>query len=167
MLSLSEPTEIGTSTNRTPIVLAPMRPEDAPALGAAFSVIDPWVRYPLTHDALAKFLGTIEPSAPRYLIREGGDAAGTLTVRLNWLGGPYLQFLAVVPTHQKNGIGALALSWFEGAARKEKARNLWVAASDFNAGAIRLYERHGFQRVAVIDSLIADGLDEVLMRKKL
>ena len=55
----------------------------------------------------------------------------------------------------------------EDSARAEKARNVWVAASDFNAGAIRLYERHGFARVAVIDSLVSDGRDEVLLRKKL
>ena len=167
MLNLLQAVEIGKVLSGEEVILAPMPAAETDRLGSVFSAIEPWSRYPFSQDALTRHLSMVEPGAPRYLIRVGGDAAGTLTVRLNWLGGPYLQFLAVVPAHQKNGIGALALHWFEDAARKEKARNLWVAASDFNAGAIRFYERHGFQRAALIDNLIADGLNEVLLRKKL
>ncbi len=167
MLSLSEPTEIGTSTNGTPIVLAPMTPEAAGTLGEAFSAIDPWARYPFTAQALSTHLGTIEIGAPRYVLRAELETAGTMTLRLNWFSGPYLQFFGTLPRFQRQGIGALALTWLESGARADKARNLWVAASDFNAGAIRLYERHGFERVALIDNLVSDGRDEVLLRKKL
>ncbi len=167
MLSLSEPTEIGATLTGAPVFLAPMTPAAAGTLGEAFSAIDPWVRYPFTAQALSTHLGTNEPGAPRYVLHAENETAGTMTLRLNWLSGPYLQFFGVVPSFQGQGIGSLVLSWLEAGARAEKARNLWVAASDFNAGAIRLYERHGFKRVALIDNLVSDGRDEVLLRKRL
>lgn len=167
MLNLSQAVEIGTAPSGEPVTLAPMTAVVAARLGPEFSRIEPWVRYPLAPGALTKHLSTLEPGAPRYEIRVGRETGGTLTVRVNWLAGPYLQFLAVLPEFQRNGIGALALHWLENAARGENARNLWVAASDFNTGAIQLYERHGFKRVAAIECLLFDGRDEVLMRKRL
>lgn len=167
MLSLSEPTEIGAALTGAPLFLAPMTPAAAGTLGEAFSAIDPWVRYPFTAQALSTHLGTNEPGAPRYVLHAENETAGTMTLRLNWLSGPYLQFFGILPRFQRQGIGSVALTWLESGARAEKARNLWVAASDFNTGALRLYERHGFQRVARLDDLVKDGFTEVLMRKRL
>jgi ribosomal protein S18 acetylase RimI-like enzyme len=42
-----------------------------------------------------------------------------------------------------------------------------VAASDFNSGALRFYERHGFVRVAALEGLVAEGRSEILLRKRL
>ena len=167
MLSLSEPTEIGASASGARVSLAPMTRDAAEALGAAFSQIDPWVRYPFSKSALGAHLGAIEPGAPRYVVRTGDTACGAVGLRLNWLSGPYLQFLGILPGFQGQGLGSLVLSWLDAAALTHGARNVWVAASDFNTGAIRLYERHGFKRVAVIESLVADGVNEVLLRKRL
>lgn len=167
MLSLSEPIKIGTSASGTRVSLAPMTLDAAMALGAAFSQIDPWVRYPFPKPALGAHLGAIEPGAPRYEVSAGAASCGAVGLRLNWFSGPYLQFLGILPGFQGQGLGSIVLSWLDAAARAQGARNVWVAASDFNARAIRLYERHGFKRVAVIENLVADGRDEVLMRKKI
>ena len=48
---------------------------------------------------------------------------------------------------------------------RHEARNLWVCASSYNEGALRLYERHGFHRVATLPGLLIDGDDEILLRK--
>jgi ribosomal protein S18 acetylase RimI-like enzyme len=88
-------------------------------------------------------------------------------VRRNWLRGPYLQFLGVLPAFQHRGIGSLALTWFENEARTGRAQNLWVAASDFNARALSFYERRGFNRVATLEDLIVKGGSEILLRKRL
>ena len=139
--------------------------------GLAFAKIEPWSRYPFTADALTSYLVAGEDAAPRYVIEHGSDignnVAGALGLRLNWLRGPYIQFLGVLPEHQKAGIGARLLSWISETSAESGARNLWVAASDFNASALRFYERHGFTRVATLDGLIQDGRDEVLLRKRL
>ncbi len=171
MLSLSEPTEIGTQPGGARVVLAPMTPDAAQILGASFSQIDPWVRYPLSAAGLGSHLGAhlgaIEAGAPRYVLRLGETPCGAVCLRLNWFCGPYVQFLGVVPEHQGQRLGSCVLTWLEAGARVQGVRNIWVAASDFNAGAIRLYERHGFVRVAHIDNLVCDGRDEVLLRKRL
>jgi ribosomal protein S18 acetylase RimI-like enzyme len=96
-----------------------------------------------------------------------GAVAGAAVVRPGWLRGPYLQFLAVVPEAQGRGIGGALLAWMEREARGAKERNLWVAASEINTGAIRLYERFGFRQIATLDDLAWDGRAEILMRKRL
>lgn len=149
------------------IVLEPMTPDGAGMLGEAFAGIDPWARYPFSASALEGYLGTNEAGAPRYAIRAGGALAGATGVRHAWLRGPYLQFLGVLPSFQSLGIGGRVVAWFEAEARASNERNIWVATSDFNSDALRFYERHGFQRAALLDGLVRDGVAEVLLRKRL
>ena len=70
-----------------------------------------------------------------------------------------------MPPFQRQGIGASILAWFEQEALALGARNLWVCASSFNDGALRFYERHGFRPAATLTGLVADGYDEILLRK--
>lgn len=129
--------------------------------------IDPWRRYGVTAAELQRYLTALEPAAPRYGLHINDELAGAAGFRMNWLRGPYLQFLAIFPLYQRRGLGELVLAWFEGTAIARGERNLWVAASAFNADALRFYERHGFRRAAVLDGLIQDGLSEILLRKVL
>ncbi|MEQ1717615.1 MAG: GNAT family N-acetyltransferase [Hyphomicrobium sp.] len=141
--------------------------EAAVELGQAFSALSPWVVYPYSAAALQAYFEGSRPDAPRYCLRSGDTLIGALGLQLNWLRGPYIQFLGVLPAHQAAGTGARVLEWVEAQARERADRNLWVAASDFNARALSFYERHGFQRVSVLDGLVQDGRDEVLLRKRL
>jgi ribosomal protein S18 acetylase RimI-like enzyme len=118
-------------------------------------------------EGLVTYLAAQEPGAPRLLLRIDGEIAGAVGLRLNWLRGPYLQFLGVLPVFQRRGLGNAVLDWFERETRKGNDRNLWVAASDFNAGAIRFYEAHGFKQVARLDGLVRDERAEILLRKRL
>lgn len=145
--------------------LHPLDPCLADGLGSAFAALSPWADYPYPAASLAAYLSKIEPGAPRYLITSDGATAGAVGLRLDWLRGPYLQFLGLLPAYQGRGLGAEVLSWLEREARAAGQRNVWVAASDFNAGAIRFYARHGFREVARLDDLVRDGRTEVLLRK--
>lgn len=129
--------------------------------------IDPWKRYAITANQLESYLTAIEPGAPRYVLSVDHVIAGAAGFRQDWLRGPYLQFLAILPEHQRKGLGQCVLAWFEGMARARGDKNLWVAASDFNTGALHFYEQHGFQRVALLDGLVRAGFSEVLYRKML
>ena len=149
------------------VTIEPMTVEAADVLGPALAVIDPWARYGHGASNLSAFLGASEPGAPRYVVRLGHDVAGAIGIRENWLRGPYLQFLGFLPAHQRHGLGQLTLAWFEGTARARGDRNLWVAASDFNTGAIRFYERLGFVRTANLEGLLRDDSKEILCRKRL
>ncbi len=144
-----------------------MTAEGAVELGAEFAAIDPWARHGFTAKTLADHLGADEPAAPRYEIMAEETRAGAMCIRKTWLRGPYLQFLGVLPRFQNRGLGTAALGWFEAEALRTNSDNIWIAASDFNTGALTLYERFGFVRVASLDGLVSEGTTEILLRKRL
>ena len=115
-------------------------------------------------DKLAAFLASPDAGAARYVVSVKGEEAGVVSVRHPWLKGPYLELLALLPQAQTK---ASARASWPGSKRglKHGARNLWVCASSFNARALRFYERHGFARAATLPGLVADGYDEILLRK--
>ena len=135
------------------------------SLARAIVAMPPWsvVNYPA--DAMAQFLASSGDGAFRYLVEAEGLAAGAVSVRFPWLKGPYLELLALLPPFQSQGIGASILAWLEREGLRSETRNLWVCASAFNARALRFYERHGFRPVAALPGLVADGYDEILLRK--
>jgi diamine N-acetyltransferase len=127
--------------------------------------MEPWsvMNYPA--DRLAAFLAGADGGAVRYVVSLNGKGAGAVVVRHPWLKGPYLELLALLPEAQSQGIGSSIMAWFESTALHHRAPNLWVCASSFNARALRFYERHGFARAATLPGLVADGYDEILLRK--
>lgn len=159
---------LSTSYRLSPAVeLGSFAQFEAGQAGVICAGMDPWARYRIPAPELAALLAQVEPGAPRFAIRVNGRLEGALVLRTNWLAGPYIQLLALAPNVQGQKIGALVMEFIEAQARKSTARNLWVAASDFNAGALRFYERHGFVRTAEIDALLRNDRNEVLLRKKL
>jgi ribosomal protein S18 acetylase RimI-like enzyme len=149
------------------LALTRLSAEEGERFGALFATIDPWAAYGYAPATLSAFLSAAEPGAPRLRLSVGPDTAGAAVIRPGWLRGPYLQFLAVIPAMQGRGIGGALLQLMEREARMAGERNLWVAASEINDGAMRLYERYGFKRIARLDDLAWDGRAEILFRKKL
>lgn len=143
--------------------------DEAPRLGAALAAIDPWARYGTTAANLTALFIPNTDGGIRLAIRsmKDGRPIGVAVIRSPWLGGPYMQFLALLPGTQGLGHGRAVLDWFETEARAAGVRNIWICAASFNDGALRLYERYGFKHVADLDDLIKPGIDEVLMRKRL
>jgi diamine N-acetyltransferase len=155
------------ASERDPLVIAPLPEREARDLGEAFAAIDPWATYAYPAAALVAYLGKHEPGAPRFLLTCGGKVAGAAGLRLAWLRGPYIQFLALLPAFQRRGLGSRILGWLEGETRAAREGNLWVAASTINVDGIRFYERHGFAQVAQLDDLVFAGRTEILLRKRL
>lgn len=145
--------------------LVALDPAVCGSVAAKIAAIAPWSAMNYPADALARFLSAPDHGASRYLIEVAGAEAGAISVRSPWLKGPYLELLALLPPFQGRGLGASLMAWFEGEAVKRGARNLWVCASSFNEGALRFYARHGFRPAATLPGLVADGYDEVLLRK--
>lgn len=148
-------------------VLAPLPVDEASRLAEALAVLSPWSAYPISAEALARYLAAMEADAPRFVLRLGNETAGVVGIRRRWLRGPYLQMLAVFPRLQGKGLGRAVLDWLDGEAFTAGERNVWVCASDFNAAALLFYERHGFVRVASLDGLVGDAVAEILLRKRL
>jgi GNAT superfamily N-acetyltransferase len=145
--------------------LVALEPASTARLAEAIVAIPPWSAMDYPAYAMARFLAASGDGACRYLVEAGGVEAGAVSIRHPWLKGPYLELLALLPAFQRRGIGAGIVSWFEQAGRGLGARNLWVCASSFNDGALRFYQRHGFRPAATLPGLVADGYDEILLRK--
>jgi ribosomal protein S18 acetylase RimI-like enzyme len=145
--------------------LVPLEPGDHARLAEAIVVMPPWVVMKYPADAMERFLATESDTISRYRVAIGTETAGVVSVRYPWLKGPYLELLALFPRFQGAGLGTRILVWLEQETVRLEARNLWVCASSFNHGALRLYERYGFQRVATLPNLVVDGYEEILLRK--
>ena len=158
----AEPHDLGGG-----IALAPMTAADAAWAGALCASIEPWLSYPFTEAALTAFFAKPDDMAPRFLVRADAEPAGTLVVRRDWMRGPYVHILMVSPAHQGRGLGGRLLAWTEGEARRIGERNLWIAVTESNGGARRLYERFGFDVVATLPGLVRDERTELLLRKRL
>lgn len=145
--------------------LLPFEPHSVHPLAEAIAAMEPWSVMNIRADRLAALLASPDAGVCRYLISLGGVDAGVVSIRFPWLKGPYLELLAILPHAQNRGIGRNIMAWFEVTARRHEARNVWVCASSSNAKALRFYERHGFQAVATLPGLVAEGYDEILLRK--
>jgi ribosomal protein S18 acetylase RimI-like enzyme len=115
---------------------------------------------------MAGFLAATEVGAQRYAVLVADEPAGTVVIRDPWLHGPYLHLIGLLPPFHGLGVGSRVLDWMEAEAQG-RYRNLWLCVSEFNDGARRLYERHGFALAGRLDSLVFDGLTELLMRKRI
>jgi ribosomal protein S18 acetylase RimI-like enzyme len=149
------------------VALAPIPPSETLRLAASFATIDPWARYGYAPARLAALFSGSEPSAPRYALYTDGDIAGIVGLKLDWLRGPFLQFLGILPEAQGQGLGSSVLAWIEREARRGVHHNLWVTASDFNVRALGLYKRHGYAETARLDGLVSEEHAEILLRKRL
>ena len=160
------PGPIGTTGDGAVVALADMTPHGATDLGTRLAAIDPWARVGYSAQSFVGYLAAHEPNVARYRILLDAAPVGAMVIRRVWLHGPYLQLLGLVPEAQGRGIGEYALRWYEAQVRGQY-RNLWLCVSAFNTRARRFYTAHGFTESGVLDSLVFDGKDEILMRKRL
>lgn len=147
------------------VSLRPLQPDEVAPLAAALAAMEPWSRYTKLASNLPGYLAASQPGAPRFAIVSDGVAAGVLGLRLEWLFGPYLQFIGVLPQHQGKGLGSTTIRWFLRETERRGTRNAWICVSDFNVRARQLYEAHGFEAIATLDGLVEPGIREILMRR--
>ena len=148
--------------------MEPMQLDTARGLSVILVGMEPWSRLGSTQDGLTKsMLTSAADQARSWCLKVDGQPAGVLVVHDDWLLGPYLKRLAVIPAFQKLQLAQAALAWWEADARQVRAANLWLCVSDFNTNARRVYEAAGFRQAGVLDDLVVAGHNEILMRKQL
>ena len=139
---------------------------EAAPLGARLAVIDPWKRLGYGAEPLGRYLAAADPNLKRFAVQHQQETIAVVCIRSPWLRGPYLELLAVFPGNQGQGVGQAILAWFEEQARPS-AKNLWTMTSEFNQRALRFYQAAGFVEIAPVADLVADGCNEILLRKTL
>ncbi len=99
-----------------------------------------------------------------FVIEAGNAVAGMALLRPRFLLGEYLELLVIKPSSQGKGLGGLLLAHLEELVFT-RTKNLFVCVSDFNGGARRFYQRHGYQEIGPIPNLLIEGSAEILLRK--
>jgi GNAT superfamily N-acetyltransferase len=147
--------------------LLPMRPGWAVSLGEVLAGIDPWLRLGYAPATLARYLAADNPQRLALAVLADDLPAACLTVRPDWLRGPLLELLAVLPSYQSEGLGKALVHWLAEDTRKQGQANVWTIASEFNQAARAFYRRQGFVEVGLLDGLIRPGENEILLRLSL
>jgi ribosomal protein S18 acetylase RimI-like enzyme len=148
------------------LLLEPPDKASADDIARTICRLDPWLTLKTKPEHVAALLTRNDAHFCRLIVRYEGAIAGAVVVRSPWLYGPYLNLLAVLPAYQHMGIGTAILGWMADEAGAT-AGNLWVCVSEFNARAIRFYERHGFDQAGRLPDLVSPGFTEFLLRKRL
>jgi ribosomal protein S18 acetylase RimI-like enzyme len=150
-------------------VIRALAEPDVPALASAVAALPLMARYGRTPERLEASLRAALGRGEALLVAEEDGAlaglawflpAGTLAM------GGYLKLIAVLHGGQGRGTGAALLEAFEAAVARESA-HAFLLVSDFNAGAQRFYERHGYTRVGALPGLVLPDVGEVLYWKRL
>ena len=82
-------------------------------------------------------------------------------------GAAYIQTLEVLPERRGSGVGGELLRLTEGSARGAGAELIWLHVDAENAGAIRLYERHGYRYENREEDYYARGRAALVYAKRL
>ena len=149
-----------------PLTCTSLRAAEAGLIGARLAAMDPWKRLGYGAEPLGRYLAAADPSLKRFAVQNEPETVAVVCIRYPWLRGPYLELLAVFPGNQGQGVGQAILAWIEEQARPS-AKNLWTMTSEFNHRARRFYQAAGFVEIAPVADLVADGCNEILLRKTL
>jgi ribosomal protein S18 acetylase RimI-like enzyme len=143
--------------------------EDAAVVAPMMASIEPWRRYGLTEERARTQL---EFAIRRRDIVLTADVDGATARCVGWCiphgmfdRSPYLRWLAVHPDNAGGGIGAALLEAVETIARRY-GDDIFLLAAEFNTGAHRFYERHGYVRYAILPNYVVAGVAELLYWKR-
>ncbi|MER3390318.1 MAG: ribosomal protein S18-alanine N-acetyltransferase [Microcella sp.] len=123
-------------------------------------------------DAWSRDVMAAELASPHtvYLVAESGDdivAYAGLSAALH-ADQADLQTIAVDPTHRRLGVGTVLVQHLLALARGRGAQEMLLEVRADNPGAVALYERHGFARIAVRPRYYQpDDVDAIVMRAEL
>ena len=113
------------------------------------------------------FWGELAQPNRRYLAAvRGEELLGYGGVMVNGADAD-VQTLAVARAGQRQGVGAALLEALAATAAGLGATVLLLEVAAGNEAALRLYERAGFERIALRRRYYADGGDAVIMRRRL
>ncbi len=151
------------------MTVRPLTPAEIPVLAAGLAGLPLMSRYGRDAPALSRALHAAHQRGEGLLVADDGGVprglawflpSGTLAL------GGYLRLIAVLPGAQGQGTGVALLRAFE-AETARASGHAFLLVSDFNAGAMRFYEREGYARVGALPGLVLPDVAEVLYWKRL
>jgi ribosomal protein S18 acetylase RimI-like enzyme len=150
-------------------VIRPLGEADIAPLAARLAELPLLQRYGRGADGLERDLRAGLARGDQLLVHDPGGGAGALVWFLpsgTFGMGGYLRLLAVAPGGEGRGVGSELLRAFEEGAAGWSG-HAFLLVSDFNSGAQRFYERHGYAQVGRLPSLVRPDIDELLYWRRL
>lgn len=145
-----------------PAVIRPVTPEDLLPLATALAPLPLFKAYGLDALALvARFRGAIERGEGLLMATDERGPLGVcwFLTRGTFGTGAYLRTLAIREDAQGSGLGARLLEAYE-AGCAQASGGYFLLTSDFNEGAQRFYQRHGYRQVGELPGFAVPGVSE-------
>jgi ribosomal protein S18 acetylase RimI-like enzyme len=137
-------------------------PQKIAACATMMSQTDPWITLVLDYaQCLKAFDG---PCKEIYILEKGNEPAGFAILQICGTFKGYIQTLCIKEGYRGKGLGHKVLLFCEERIFKISP-NIFICVSDFNVGAIKLYNTCGFKLVGRLDHFVKDGFTELLLRK--
>jgi ribosomal protein S18 acetylase RimI-like enzyme len=149
--------------------IRPLTAADVPACAALMSDTPLWRRYGVTGEsAAARFRSGLAEGVTILVAEDAGVVAGFVwcVVRGAFDRSGYIPLIGVRPGLVGGNIGAELLD----AAERFfvlSCQDVFLLVSDFNVGAQRFYQRHGYRQVGALADYVKPGITELLYWKRL
>lgn len=137
---------------------------DREACAGMMSSSEPWIT--LGRDYARCVTIVSDPGRELYVARAGSELVGFILLNMHGPFPGYIQTVCVADSARGLGIGSQMVGYAE-ARIGRVSPNVFLCVSSFNPGAMRLYERLGYQLVGTLTDYLIEGRDELLYRKNL
>lgn len=142
----------------------PMNGSESEACARMMAESEPWITLKRGYNESLEIIS--DPSREVYLAVIDGEIAGFVVLEMSGAFVGYVKSICVSPRWRGRGVGGRLMSFAEERVFSE-APNMFLCVSDFNEGALRFYERLGYEAVGELRDYIVPGRSEILMRKSI
>jgi ribosomal protein S18 acetylase RimI-like enzyme len=125
---------------------------------------EPWVTLQRSYEEPVRMPN--DPLREVYVATVAGEVVGFTILRMDGAFVAYIQTVGVLPEWMGGGIGSELMRFAEERIFRETP-NAFICASSFNEGALRLYERLGYEVVGELTDYVVSGHSEILLRKSI
>jgi ribosomal protein S18 acetylase RimI-like enzyme len=146
-----------------------LQPGDEGACGAIVASTPLWQRYGLSGSRAAELLAAAPGAGDQVVVASDGIRIAGFAwwmARGAFGRSPYLRLIGVDEAVRGHAIGAALLEAFEADAAT-RASDCMLLVSDFNVGAQRFYQRHGYVEVGRLPDYVLKDVTEIIYRKVL
>ena len=128
------------------------------------SLSEPWITLKRSVEQSLQYI--YDPLAEVYLAKSENKMIGFAIIKLRGAFTGYIQSILIFKEYQRMGYGHEFISQLEEYIFP-RCPNVFICASSFNHGALKLYQELGYKIVGELTDYIIAGHSEILMRKSI
>jgi [ribosomal protein S18]-alanine N-acetyltransferase len=145
------------------LTVRPLRTDaELEACATLMASSEPWITLGRSYEASLALIRA--PGKEVYVACLGERFAGFLILDMRGAFTGYIQTICVGPDCRGQGIGSRLVEWAEARIFRDSP-NVFMCVSSFNVGALRLYQRLGYEVIGELRDYLVPGHSEILLRK--